>query len=216
VFPMRACEVLPVTSAAETTTGESWTAAFAHALRPLIDAARLEVAPPFDASFAEELGRRLVKIAARTLVLELHNARGTLAGDTGAERFTSFTRNLDLPALQTRYPVLARLLAQACEQAVSAHHELSSRFTRDRAEIVKTIFHDVDPGTLTSIETGQGDPHQQGRTVAVLTFESGEKLVYRPRPVGLHVHFVAQLSWLSMRTGISFRSPRLLARDGYG
>ncbi|MGW4207649.1 type 2 lanthipeptide synthetase LanM family protein [Lentzea sp. NPDC004789] len=205
-----------MTSAAETTTGESWTAAFAHALRPLIDAARLEVAPPFDAAFAEQLGRRLVAIAARTLVLELHNARGTLAGDTGAERFTNFTRTLDLEALFARYPVLARLLAQACEQAVSAHHELSSRFTRDRAEIVRTIFGGLDPGALTSIETGRGDPHQQGRTVAVLTFSSGERLVYRPRPVGLHVHFVAQLDWLSTRTGISFRTPRLVVRDGYG
>ncbi|MDT7790431.1 MAG: hypothetical protein QOF58_8850 [Pseudonocardiales bacterium] len=216
MFRTRACDVLPVTSAAETTTGESWTAAFAHALRPLIDAARLEVAPPFDAAFAEQLGRRLVAIAARTLVLELHNARGALTGDTGAERFTSFTRNLDLEALFARYPVLARLLAQACEQAVSAHHELSSRFTRDRAEIVRAIFGGVDPGALVSIETGQGDPHQQGRTVALLTFESGERLIYRPRPVGLHRHFVAQLSWFSTRTGIAFRSPRLVVRDGYG
>ncbi|WP_233442234.1 type 2 lanthipeptide synthetase LanM family protein [Lentzea atacamensis] len=205
-----------MTSPAETSTSESWTAAFAHALRPLIDAARTEVAPPFDASFAEQLGRRLVAIAARTLVLELHKARGTLAGDTGAQRFTSFTRTLDLPALFARYPVLARLLAQACEQAVSAHHELSSRFTRDRPEIVRVIFGGRDPGTLASIETDRGDAHQQGRTVAVLTFESGDRLVYRPRPVGLHEHFSAQLDWLSTRTGISFRSPRLLVRDGYG
>jgi type 2 lantibiotic biosynthesis protein LanM len=205
-----------VTSAAEASTGESWTAAFAHALRPLIDAARTEIAPPFDATFAEQLGRRLVAIAARTLVLELHNARGTLAGSTGAERFASFTRTLDLPALFTRYPVLARLLAQACEQAVSTHHELTSRWHRDRAEIVRIVFRGVDPGGLASIETGQGDAHQQGRTVALLTFESGARLIYRPRPVGLHVRFVEQLEWLSRRTGISFRSPRLLPRDGYG
>ncbi|MFS8103382.1 type 2 lantipeptide synthetase LanM family protein [Lentzea alba] len=205
-----------MTSAAETSTGESWTAAFAHALRPLIDAARTEVAPPFDASFAEQLGRRLVAIAARTLVLELHNARGTLAGSTGTERFTEFTRNLDLAELFTRYPVLAKLLAQACELAVSTHHELSSRFTRDRAEIVRIVFRGVDPGALTSIETGRGDPHQQGRTVAVLTFESGARLIYRPRPVGLHVRFVDQLEWLSKRTGIELRSPRLVERDGYG
>ncbi|GGU30920.1 type 2 lanthipeptide synthetase LanM family protein [Lentzea flava] len=205
-----------MTSPARTSTGESWTAAFAHALRPLIDAARAEIAPPFDASFAEQLGRRLVAIAARTLVLEMHRARGTLAGDTGAERFTSFTRTVDLEALSARYPVLARLLAQACEQAVSAHHELSSRFTRDRAEIVRTIFDGLDPGALVSIETGRGDPHQQGRTVAVLTFASGVRLVYRPRPVELHVRFAAQLAWLSTRTGIGFRSPRLLVRDGYG
>lgn len=203
-----------MTSAAETTTGESWTAAFAHALRPLIDAARLEVAPPFDAAFAEQLGRQLVGIAARTLVLELHTA--TLTADTSEERFAEFTRTLDLEALFARYPVLARLLAQACEQAVKAHHELSSRFTRDRAEIVRTIFNHNDPGTLQSIETGQGDPHQQGRTVATLTFESGERLIYRPRPVQLHAHFEAQLSWFSMRIGISFRSPKLTAKDGYG
>ncbi|MGW6934431.1 type 2 lanthipeptide synthetase LanM family protein [Lentzea sp. NPDC054927] len=205
-----------MTSAAETSTGESWTAAFAHALRPLIDAARTEIAPPFDAAFAEQLGRRLVGIAARTLVLELHRARGTLDGSTGAERFDDFTRTLDLSAVFSRYPVLARLLAQACEQAVSVHHELSSRFTRDRAEIVREVFGGLDPGALVSIETGLGDPHLQGRTVAILSFESGTKLVYRPRPADLHVRFVAQLAWLSTRTGIAFRSPRLLTRDGYG
>lgn len=206
-----------MTSAAETSTGESWTAAFARALRPLIDAARAEVAPPFDAPFAEELGRRLVGIAARALVLELHQTRGTLRGSTGAERFDDFTRTLDLSAVLRRYPVLARLLAQACEQAVSAHHELSSRFTRDRAQIVGTIFGgQEDPGALLKIETGQGDAHQQGRTVAILTFENHARLVYRPRPVELHVRFGAQLEWLSTRTGIEFRSPRLLRRDGYG
>ncbi|MGZ3146989.1 type 2 lanthipeptide synthetase LanM family protein [Lentzea chajnantorensis] len=195
---------------------DSWTAAFAHALRPLVDAARTEVAPPFDAAFAQQLGQRLVRIAARTLVLELNQARGTLAGQTPQERFLSFTRTLDLTALFGRYPVLARMLAQACEQAVAAHHELSSRFTRDRADVVRTVFGGIDPGALTTIETGQGDPHQQGRTVAVLTFASGARLVYRPRPVELHAHFTAQVAWFARRTGILFRSPRLLVRDGYG
>ncbi|MCG8923420.1 type 2 lanthipeptide synthetase LanM family protein [Lentzea sp. CC55] len=205
-----------MTSAADTSTSESWTAAFAHALRPLIDASRTEVAPPFDAAFAEQLGRRLVAIAARTLVLELHTVRDTLTAATSAERFTEFTRTLDLSRLFSRYPVLARLLAQACEQAVSAHHELSARYTRDRGEIVRTLFDGHDPGALVSIETGRGDAHQQGRTVAVLTFDRGRKLVYRPRPIGLHVRFTQQLDWLSQRTGITFRAPRLLARDGYG
>ncbi|WP_330277547.1 type 2 lanthipeptide synthetase LanM family protein [Lentzea sp. NBC_00516] len=205
-----------MTSAAETSTGESWTAAFAHALRPLIDASRTEVAPPFDAAFAEQLGRRLVAIAARTLVLELHDARDTLTAPSSSERFTEFTRTLSLSSVFNRYPVLARLLAQACEQAVSTHHELSSRFTRDRGEIIRTIFGNTDPGALISIDMGQGDAHRQGRTVAILTFESGRRLIYRPRPVGLHARFQDQLDWLSQRTGIEFRTPRLLPRDGYG
>ncbi len=205
-----------MTSAAETSTGESWTAAFAHALRPLVDAARTEIAPPFDAAFAERLGRRLVAIAARTLVLELHRARHSLESPTSAERFVEFTRNLDLADLFHRYPVLARLLAQACEQAVAAHHELTTRFAHDRGEIVGTLFGGRDPGALVSIHTGMGDPHRQGRTVAVLTFDSGAKLVHRPRPVELHVRFTAQLQWLSKRSGIEFRAPRVLAGNGYG
>ncbi|MFD5825045.1 type 2 lanthipeptide synthetase LanM family protein [Lentzea sp. NPDC060358] len=205
-----------MTSAADTSTGESWRAAFAHALRPLVDAARTEVAPPFDAEFAEQLGRRLVAIAARTLVLELHRARHALAGATGAERFTEFTRTLDLTGLLHRYPVLARLLGQACEQAVSAHRELRDRYSSDRHRIVGTIFGGRDPGALVSVETGLGDPHHQGRTVAVLRFDSGARVVYRPRPVELHARFTTYLEWFSTRTGISFRTPCLLAGNGYG
>ncbi|HUQ61798.1 type 2 lanthipeptide synthetase LanM family protein [Lentzea sp.] len=205
-----------MTSAADTSTGESWRAAFAHALRPLVDAARTEIAPPFDAVFAEQLGRRLVAIAARTLVLELHKARRHLVSPTSAERFTEFTRTLDLPDLFHRYPVLARLLGQACEQAVSAHRELTDRFARDRHKIVDGVFDGRDPGALVSIRTGLGDPHQQGRTVAVLTFDSGAGLVHRPRPVGLHARFATQLEWFSTRTGIDFRTPRLLDGHGYG
>ncbi|WP_245743936.1 type 2 lanthipeptide synthetase LanM family protein [Lentzea fradiae] len=205
-----------MTSAPETSTGESWRAAFAHALRPLVDAARTEIAPPLDAMFAEQLGRRLVAIAARTLVLELHRARGTLVSPTSEERFVEFTRTLDLSGLFRRYPVLARLLAQACEQSVAAHRELTERLARDREDVVATVFQGRDPGELVSVRTGLGDAHQQGRTVAVLTFESGARLVHRPRPVELHARFTGQLRWFSARTGIDFRTPRMLVRDGYG
>ncbi|TWP46795.1 type 2 lantipeptide synthetase LanM [Lentzea tibetensis] len=187
-------------------------AAFAFALRPLLPADGLSHGAD------TQLARRLVRMAARTLVLELNLARrqGLLEGATPSERFTYFTRTLDLSGLLTRYPVLARLLYQAVRQAVEAHQELLRRFAEDRAEIVATLLDGVDPGSLVAVETGKGDAHRRGRSVTTLRFADGRRVVYRPRPIDLHAHFNAQLGWLSARTSIALRTVALVPRDGYG
>jgi type 2 lantibiotic biosynthesis protein LanM len=195
---------------------EKWRAAFAGALRPLLDSARVEGLLSSD--FTEQLTHRLVRMAARTLVLELNLARrqGLLDGGTPSERFDFFVRTLDLAGLFARYPVLARLLDQACRQAVEAHQELVERFTTDRALIVSTLLGDVDPGELVGIETGRGDAHRRGRSVTTLRFADGRRVVYRPRPIDLHAHFNDQLAWLSSHTSVDLRTVNLLPREGYG
>ncbi|ROP41347.1 type 2 lantibiotic biosynthesis protein LanM [Saccharothrix texasensis] len=191
--------------------------AFAHALRPLVRAA-VALDPRLDADFAHALGRRLARIAARTLVLELNLDRvgGRLDGDTPRERFADFVRGVDLPALFGRYPVLARLLGQACLHAVEAHGELLDRFAADRPEIVRTLLDGRDPGSLAQVETGRGDPHARGRSVAVLTFADGRRVVYKPRPVALHQAFADLVTWFDGHTGLGLRLPQALARPGHG
>ena len=44
-----------------------------------------------------------------------------------------------------------------------------------------------------------GDTHQNGRTVAILEFESGEKLVYKPRQILIYKCFESLLDWLNDR-----------------
>lgn len=192
-------------------------AAFASALRPLVRAATALDAR-LDEEFARALGHRLARIAARTLVLELNLERigERLAGDTPHERFADFVRHVDLPALFARYPVLARLLGQACLHAVEAHRELLDRFERDRPEIVRTLLDGRDPGPLAGVETGRGDRHARGRSVAVLTFEDGRRVVYKPRPVALHQAFADLLTWYDGHTGLGLRLPRAVARPGHG
>ncbi len=83
------------------------TEAFAVALRPLIQQTESRVlvgaqelahvdANSVAMAFSGQLGRSLVRIAARTLVLELNVARVTdrLAGHTAEERFADFTAQL--------------------------------------------------------------------------------------------------------------------------
>ncbi|GAA3462380.1 type 2 lanthipeptide synthetase LanM family protein [Saccharothrix longispora] len=197
--------------------GGDWAGAFASALHPLVrEAVRRD--PRLDDAFARDLGARLARVAARTLVLELNLERvaGRLSGDTPQARFADFARTVDLRALFAKYPVLARLLGQTCLQAVAAHVELLDRFARDRREIVRALLGGRDPGPVARVETGRGDPHARGRSVAVLTFADGRRVVYKPRPIALHVAFADLLAWFDGHTDLGLRVPRAVARPTHG
>ncbi|MFB6805934.1 type 2 lanthipeptide synthetase LanM family protein [Streptomyces sp. NPDC056387] len=208
-------------------------AVFLPALRPLIDSAWAQAAAHLDlsrdelavvrAAFEERLGDRLVRQSARTLVRELHRARteGLLAGETPRERFAAFTARLatrrGLAELFTRYPVLARMLGQACAHAASATVELLDRFTADRAQIVAGLLHGTDPGALVRIDLGRGDVHQGNRSVALLHFAGGATVVYKPRPLDQHLLLDRVVGWTNEKVaGLGLRTPRSVRGDGYG
>ena len=196
-------------------------------LEPLLTAARRDLVAAghtgvLTEQFLHRLGLRLVKLASRTLVLELARARdrGELAGDTPAERFLDFTHRLvggsELAEFLAAYPVLARVLGESCRQAVEGHLELLARLAEDRGEsLITRLLDGRDPGALTAIEPG-GDPHRGGRCTATLTFADGRRLVYKPRPLGLHRHFNELVDWLNDKTGLDIRTVDLLTRHGYG
>ncbi|TDU90465.1 type 2 lantibiotic biosynthesis protein LanM [Kribbella voronezhensis] len=206
--------------------GDDWRQALLGCLAPLLESARQDLASAGHTGvvaeqFLQQLGDRLVRSAARTLVLELARARSRneLAGQTPAERFLNFTHRLaggsELAEFLAAYPVLARVLGEACRQAVEGHLELLARLAEDRELVVTELLAGTDPGALTSVLPG-GDPHRGGRSTATLTFADGRKVVYKPRPLELHQHFNELVGWLNGRTGLGLRTVPVLCRPGYG
>jgi type 2 lantibiotic biosynthesis protein LanM len=213
-------------------SGPHWRTAFAAVFRPFTDAARAAIAgaaaasPAVDATAvadgcAARLGHQLAGLAARTLVLELGRARRAevLAGETPEERFADFVRQTGTPTgltdLLHRYPVLARLTAQAALHAIESVTELLDRFAADRAAL--TAFVGTDPGLLTEISGGTGDAHQRGRSVRELRFAGGARVIYKPRPLDLHAAFTGLVDWLNPRVpGLELRTVDVLVRPGYG
>ncbi|MFR9797728.1 type 2 lanthipeptide synthetase LanM family protein [Streptomyces sp. MS06] len=214
-----------------------WSAGFAAVLAPFTETAaqRLlrdvdrreleELADPeaVRGCFTDRLSEALVRLARRTLVLELNvlRVRGQLRGGTPERRFADFVRQASarpgLHALVTEYPVLARLLAQCCDQAVDAWAEMLRRLAADRTELVDRLLGGTDPGRLVRVDPGAGDRHQRGRAVAVLHFEHGARVVLKPRPVAVHGHFNDTVRWLNTRlTGLDLRTLAVLERPGYG
>ncbi|MBI4277938.1 MAG: type 2 lantipeptide synthetase LanM, partial [Armatimonadetes bacterium] len=68
-----------------------------------------------------------------------------------------------------------------------------------------------------AIQPSLSDPHREGRTVAILTFASGLKLVYKPKDLGAEAAYNALLDWLNRRGApLEFRVCRVLNRTTHG
>ncbi|UUU37070.1 type 2 lanthipeptide synthetase LanM family protein [Streptomyces sp. CA-210063] len=141
----------------------------------------------------------------KPLLLELHIARleGHLRGETAEERFEDFIRRLrqegSIVALLAKYPVLARQLVLTTEQWADYLYEFLTHLCADWQSIRTTFAPGGDPGPLVDVEAEKGDRHRRGRSVLLLRFGSGMKLLYKPRSLGVDAHFQELLSWLNHR-----------------
>lgn len=200
-------------------------------LRPLLDSGYARLRAGLDSRFLDpdsvsaglmaHLAERLRWMAERTLVLELHIARieGRLSGETPEERFASFAGSLRGEGgldLLIRYPLLAREACRHVDQWAESSLEILSRLAEDRERIVQELAQG-DPGRLVEVQAGLSDRHAGGRGVAILTFASGFKAVYKPKSLAVDLHFQELLAWLNERGAEPvFQPVRVLDRGPYG
>ncbi|MEV7419437.1 type 2 lanthipeptide synthetase LanM family protein [Streptomyces sp. NPDC089919] len=171
------------------------------------------------------LSGRLARTAARTLVLELYGARtaGHLDGADTRARFRDFlgrtASRAGLAALLTGRPVLARLLGRAALDAADAMAQTLERLAADHDDLTAGLLAGSGggPGLLVGVEPGAGDGHRGGRSVMLLRFADGSRLVYKPRPLSAHRHFNDLVEWFNaLPHSVDLRTLRVLDRGGYG
>lgn len=165
----------------------------------------------------------VLRMLSRTLILELHAARlaGQLAGDTPEARYQAFVATLASHeralALYQEYPVLARCLAETIARWEAVMGELAARLVADWPALIQTFFAGQPPGPVVEVHAGAGDAHGGGRSVMILGFASGGRVVYKPRSLLVDQRFQALLAWLDQRGDHPrFRALRLLRRERYG
>ncbi len=147
----------------------------------------------------------LTAILTPVMVLELQAARvlGLLQGETPEARFQSFIGRLHQPdlalSLLQEYPVLARLLITFLQNWVQATRLFLQRLCSDWEDICHT-FAAIDPSDcVAQINANAGDRHAGSARVMIVTFRSGEKLVYKPKPLDVDAHFQSLLCWINAR-----------------
>jgi type 2 lantibiotic biosynthesis protein LanM len=172
----------------------------------------------------------VVRIAVPTLMErfhELRSARGALTlffltsvqREPGTKLYESFVAQHlgdGLRSLFTEHSVLGRLIATLVELWVEATGEFLARLHQDWS-LIEQQFSSQPLQQVTAIEPDLSDPHEGRRRVAILTFDTGLKVVYKPKKLGLATAFNHFLDWCSQQdTLLPFEYPAIVDRDDYG
>lgn len=143
---------------------------------------------------------------ARISALDLLLMRGAEERSTAVYRaFVDEMLGGGLRALFVEYPAMARLVATGMRSWIDATAELVQRTAADFDERV------------TAVQALLSDSHNGGRSVSILTFGSGRRLVYKPRSVAPEAAWFRLVRWMNEHGAPeTLRELEVLERDGYG
>jgi type 2 lantibiotic biosynthesis protein LanM len=184
---------------------------FGDVLQPLVDRTWPSIADASEAacltpSACTDLRRtlldRLSDVAARPLGQLFSGSRtlsdiavsrlkdGMPAGSSTEkyERFCRVQLESGLDELLTEFPVLGRLLVTVIAHWTETCLELLTRLKADRSTLQDT-FAISGKARVSSLEYGLSDLHRKGRSVVIVTFDDGHRVVYKPRPVEIEARF---------------------------
>src|ERR1700722_16884086 len=114
-------------------------------------------------------------------------------------------------------PVLLRLFATVARQWIETSREMVLRLHADLAVIRRDILQSGNAGRVAGFEGNLSDPHNNGRSVRIVSFEDGARVVYKPKDLRLDAAWHALVERLNgAQAPIALKAVRAIARDGYG
>lgn len=147
------------------------------------------------------------------LVLEMNEQKSTKVYE---EFISSLFQGKFLSFLQ-EYAVLARLLSTTTCLWIEANAEFIRRLSSDFPTIENHLFNNQKLGRVIDLKPALSDYHNGNRSVIILHFSSGDKVVYKPKDLGIDCAYFEFLEWLSQQgMPLSFKSLKVLNRKGYG
>ncbi|WP_033318135.1 type 2 lanthipeptide synthetase LanM [Streptomyces yerevanensis] len=169
----------------------------------------------------ERAEARLREVYTRPLVAAVNHARekGLLVGADTAERYAYFVDRSTLTSFEEvsglSFPVLREVTRTLLRHEAAGFAEFCGRLVADREALAARFGIDVtDP--VASFSFSEGDAHHHGRSVSVVEFHSGTRLVYKPRDVSGESAYETLAREVNSRFGTSLVAAKVLERDRYG
>jgi len=172
----------------------------------------------------QHLLHTLVSLSMPTLHAEFEHTR-THAQATGGQideqslyrSFLQHMRQGGLASLLCQYSVLGRLLATTCDLWVEANVELLQRLATDKPDLEHIFRSGSSLGQVSEIQPALSDVHTERRSVMALTFASGCRVIYKPRPVGMEEAYYHLLHWCNLQGATpQLKTLAVLNRTTYG
>lgn len=162
------------------------------------------------------LTAQLSDLAATALYQRFAKTRDD-GGPSGCyDRFVCSMKTNGWRRLFEEKPVLLRLMASLTRQWIDASRELITRLDADLPKIRRDLLESAPPCQVTSIDGDLSDRHNFGRTVTIIGFQDGSRVVYKPKDLRVDAAWHALIERLNRRAPLELRAMRVLARQGYG
>jgi len=179
------------------------------------------------ASLREALLRELTTLFAPALY-ERFNATRKVADEGSAQprqggdqslydRFVGDMKAGGFRRLFEDKPVLLRLAATIVRQWIETSREFVARLNADLPAIRRDILQSKAADPIVGIEGDFSDPHNDGRSVRIVRFKDGARVVYKPKDLALDAAWHDLIGRLNgAGPPVALRAVRALAREGYG
>ena len=159
------------------------------------------------------------EIAIRALLDLLYHHQEELVGETPEARYNDFVQRFVENRLDELFPSgseLRILIEQKFSSNYRAIRELLERFKHDCTEI-STQF-GLPFRSIESFSMGQGDTHNDGRAVCVVSINDNEKIVYKPHSLQNDIIWARILHWFSSKAELKtdMRHMKVIERGDYG
>ena len=172
---------------------------------------------------------QLVKAAAQTLKLEFDifismrrsPLEKILSKDNDSEELyrefiLSFYNGKFIPFF-VEYSFLSRILVTLTLNWIEYSNELADRIANDHRELAESVFNGDEPARVVNLQTGLSDNHNNGKTVSILKFESGKKIVYKPKNLTIDIVFYKVVEWLNSSNELEqLKIVKTLDKGSYG
>lgn len=134
----------------------------------------------------ERITMQLSKFTWKCIVVEMekYKEKHKLNGNNPNEKYLDFMERkygaIDkIEKFYEKYPVLARIVVQKMKDLLNAYIEIIINIDKNYTLIDTQL--NIGSNVISQIDASQGDTHNNGRSVAIITFENGKKIVYKPR-----------------------------------
>ena len=196
---------------------------FMHFVEYAVTQGEINFSPILEESYIETLLTRLCKICVSTLMFEMYieNENNALKGETPKEQYDYYnnemlTDNTYIKQFFHLYPCLERLIYESISDITFNYIELNERLERDHKKIVEELCFGKDFSKIVAIRTGISDSHKKGKAVAILTFDNGYKVVYKPHSLKLEKAYQYFLENMPMPYKYKLKGYKIIERNEYG
>lgn len=171
--------------------------------------------------FEIKVFEKVADCSIRMLTLEMNFCRmeGSLRGGDPSSEYRDYAENWlndqeYFMELLNAYPALLRLLIDVLENTVQFYVEILENYQKDETAIQNEFGYNTSE--FVQLTVGGSDSHMHGKSVAVITYADGSKIVYKPHSIQVEYRYQNFLQWLGEKTNIRMKTYRILDKGDYG